>query len=91
MNIEQESLLQPIAQEVLTKLEMVSNAAREWLSEDRKLGPNALATGMNSAISDAAVRNLANINHQNHTAYRKLTEEPAISRVDLAPEKRIPC
>lgn len=81
MNIEQQNLLQPLAQDVLDKLETVSNAAHMWLVDDRKLGPDALTTGTNTAISDAAVRNLAKINQQNQTAYRKLTEEPAISRV----------
>lgn len=79
MNIEQQNLLQPLAQEVLDKLEAIYNDANNCLTRSYKLGLDALATGAYSVESD---RNLAKIDQINRTAYQKLRDEPAISRVE---------
>ncbi len=74
---EQQELV-PIAREVLEKLSEVANAARKWLTDGRELtGSSLVPTG----VSEAALRNVGNINRQNRAAYERLSKEPFVSRV----------
>ena len=78
MNIEEQNALTPIAQEVLNKLDEVAKAARAWLNDSRSLSADSLVPG---SISDAAVRNVAQVNQVNRAAYQRLSKEPVVSRV----------
>lgn len=70
--------LAPIAKEVLGKLQEVADAARTWLRDPRGPSVDTLVPG---SVSEAALRNLGQVNHQNRTAYQRLSKEPVVSRV----------
>ncbi|MCY1165206.1 hypothetical protein D9M73_51070 [compost metagenome] len=78
MNSAEKNALAPIAEELLDKLQAVATAARAWLQDPS--GPSA-DTLVPSSISEAALRNLSQVNHQNRTAYQRLSKEPVVSRV----------
>lgn len=78
MNSEEQNALTPIAQEVLDKLDEVAKAARAWLNAPKSLSADSLVPG---SISEAAVRNVGQVNQQNHAAYQRLSKEPVVSRV----------
>lgn len=78
MNSAEQNALTPIAQEVLDKLDEVAKAARAWLNAPRSLSANSLVPG---SISEATLRNVGQINQQNHAAYQRLSKEPLVSRV----------
>ena len=78
MNSEEQNALTPIAQEVLNKLDEVAKAARAWLNDARSLSADSLVPG---SISEAAVRNVAQVNQENRAAYQRLSKEPLVSRV----------
>jgi hypothetical protein len=61
-----QNALAPIAEEVLGKLQEVATAARAWLKDPR--GPRA-ASLVPGSVSDAALRNLGQVNQQNRSAY----------------------
>lgn len=78
MNSPEQNALASIAEEVLGKLQEVAMAARAWLQDPR--GPNA-DTLVPGSVSEAALRNLGQVNQQNRTAYQRLSKEPLVSRV----------
>lgn len=81
MSMEHGQRFDPLATEVIGKLEQVATTAQSWLSNQRPLGSDALANAGNTLNSDAAARKLNEVNHANEAAYRKLVNEPAIARV----------
>lgn len=81
MSMEYGHRLEPLANEVVGKLQQVASTAQSWLSNRQPLGIDALATAGNTLNSDAAARKLDEVNHANEAAYRKLASEPAIARV----------
>lgn len=78
--------LEPLATEIVGKLNAVASTARSWLANPRRLSVDALANGGNTLNSDRAARALDNVNLANEAAYRKLASEPAISRVIVEDE-----
>lgn len=78
MNSAEQNALAPIAEEVLGKLQEVANAARAWLQDPRGPSADTLVPG---SVSEAALRNLGQVNQQNRTAYQRLSKEPVVSRV----------
>jgi hypothetical protein len=78
LNSAEQNALAPIAQEVLGKLHEVASAARAWLLDPRGPSVNTLVPG---SVSEAALRNLGQVNQQNKTAYQRLSKEPLVSRV----------
>lgn len=86
MNSADQNALAPIAEEVLGKLQEVANAARTWLQDPR--GPSA-DTLIPGSVSEAALRNLGQVNQQNRTAYQRLSKEPVVSRVVTENEKGV--
>lgn len=78
MNSADQNGLAPIAEEVLGKLEAVASAARAWLQNPNGPSADSLVPG---SISEAALRNIGNVNLQNRTAYQRLSKEPVVSRV----------
>lgn len=78
MNKAEQNTLAPIAQEVLGKLQEVAEAARAWLADPRGPSANTLVPG---SVSEAALRNLGQVNQQNRAAYQRLSKEPIVSRV----------
>jgi hypothetical protein len=78
MNMAKQNALTPIAQEVLSKLDEVAKAARAWLNDPRSLSPDSLVPG---SESEAAIRNVSQVNQQNQAAYQRLSREPVVSRV----------
>ena len=81
MSMEHSQRLEPLAKDVVDKLDTVASTARQWLANPRRLGIDALATGGNTLNSDRAARALDEVNQANESAYRKLASEPAIARV----------
>lgn len=84
MNSADQNALAPIAEEVLGKLQEVAATARAWLNDPR--GPS-VDTLVPSSVSDAALRNLGQVNQQNRAAYLRLSKEPVVSRVVAEDEK----
>ena len=78
MNSADQNALAPIAEEVLEKLQEVADAARAWLRDPRGPSADTLVPG---SVSEAALRNLGQVNQQNRTAYQRLSKEPVVSRV----------
>ncbi|MDO8771987.1 MAG: ATP-binding domain-containing protein [Burkholderiaceae bacterium] len=78
MNSAEQNALAPIAEEVLDKLQAVATAARAWLQDPSGPSANTLVPG---SVSEAALRNLGQVNQQNRTAYQRLSKEPVVSRV----------
>lgn len=78
MNSADQNALAPIAEEVLEKLHEVANAARAWLQDSRGPSADTLVPG---SVSEAALRNIGQVNQQNRTAYQRLSKEPVVSRV----------
>lgn len=74
MNSADQNALAPIAEEVLEKLQEVADAARAWLRDPRGPSADTLVPG---SVSEAALRNLGQVNQQNRTAYQRLSKEPA--------------
>jgi len=74
----EQNALAPIAHEVLEKLQEVAAAARAWLQDPRGPSANTLVPG---SVSEAALRNIGQVNQQNRTAYQRLSKEPMVSRV----------
>lgn len=72
---------EPLANEIVDKLDAVSSTARSWLSNSRPIGIEALVHGGNTLNSDRAARNLDDVYRANESAYRQLADEPAIARV----------
>lgn len=83
MSKAEQNTLAPIAQEVLDKLQDVATAARAWLQDPRGPSANTLVPG---SVSDAALRNLGQVNQQNRAAYERLSKEPIVSRVVVEDE-----
>jgi hypothetical protein len=81
MSMDHSQRLEPLAKDVVEKLDTVASTARQWLASPRRLGIDALATGGNTLNSDRAARALDAVNQANESAYRKLASEPAIARV----------
>lgn len=84
MNNSDYSSLLPIAKEVLDKLGEVALVARAWLQDPRGPSANSLVPG---SVSDAALRNLGQVNQQNREGYQRLAKEPFVSRVVAEDEK----
>ena len=84
MNSADHNALAPIAEEVLGKLQEVATAARAWLKDPRGPSADTLVPG---SVSDAALRNLGQVNQQNRAAYQRLSKEPVVSRVVAEDEK----
>lgn len=78
MNSAEQNVLTPIALEVLDKLDEVAKAARAWLNAPRSLSADSLVL---NSISEAALRNLRQVNQHNQAAYQRLSKEPLVSRV----------
>lgn len=78
LNSNDQNALTPIAEEVLGKLHEVATAARAWLQDPRGPSADTLVPG---SVSDAALRNLGQVNQQNRAAYQRLSKEPVVSRV----------
>ncbi|MDM0055605.1 ATP-binding domain-containing protein [Variovorax fucosicus] len=78
MNCAERNALAPIAEEVLDKLEAVAASARAWLQDPSGPSADTLVPG---SVSEAALRNLGQVNQQNRTAYQRLSNEPVVSRV----------
>lgn len=78
MNNAEQNALALIAKEVLGKLQEIATAARAWLQDPRGPSVNTLVPG---SVSEAALRNLGQVNLQNRTAYQRLSKEPVVSRV----------
>ncbi len=70
--------LAPIAEDVLGKLQEVATVARAWLKNPGGPSADTLVPG---SISEAALRNLGEINQKNRSAYQRLSKEPLVSRV----------
>lgn len=81
MSVMDSQRLEPLATEVVGKLDAVASTAKSWLANPRRLSVDALANGGNTLNSDRAARALDSVNLANEAAYRKLASEPAISRV----------
>jgi len=81
MSKEHSQRLEPLATEVVDKLQTVAGAAQSRLANARPLGIDALANAGNTLNSDRAARKLDEVNQANESAYRKLASEPAIARV----------
>lgn len=81
MSQEHSERLEPLATEVVDKLQTVAGAAQSRLASARPLGIDALANAGNTLNSDRAARKLDEVNQANESAYRKLASEPAIARV----------
>lgn len=81
MSMEHSKRFEPLANEVVAKLDTVASTARAWLGNSHRLNADALATGGNTLHSDRAVRKLDDVNLANEAAYQKLVNEPAIARV----------
>lgn len=81
MSKEHSQRLEPLATEVVDKLQTVAGAAQSRLASARPLGIDALANAGNTLNSDRAARKLDEVNQANESAYRKLASEPAIARV----------
>lgn len=45
MSMEHSQRLEPLAKDVVEKLDTVASTARQWLASPRRLGIDALATG----------------------------------------------
>ncbi len=84
MNSADQNALAPIAAEVLGKIQEVATAARVWLQDPRGPSADTLVPG---SVSDAALRNLGQVNQQNRAAYQRLSKEPMVSRVVAEDEK----
>jgi Cdc6-like AAA superfamily ATPase len=84
LNSADHNALAPIAEEVLGKLQEVSTAAHSWLKDPN--GPS-VDTLVPSSVSEAAMRNLGQVNQQNRAAYQRLSKEPVVSRVVAEDEK----
>ncbi len=78
MNSAEQNVLTPIAQEVLDKLDEVAKAARTWLNSSSSLTAHSLVP---TSVSEAAIRNIGQVNKQNQYAYMRLSKEPIVSRV----------
>lgn len=87
MSTEDDSRLEPMATEVVGKLEQVATAAQAWLKQKRPLGIDVLANVGNTLNSDRAARALDAINQANENTYLKLATEPAIARVIVEDEE----
>lgn len=85
MNSADQNALAPIAEEVLGKLQEVANAARAWLQDPRGPSADSLVPG---SVSEAALRNVSQVNQENRSAYQRLSKEPVVSRV-VAEEKNV--
>jgi hypothetical protein len=81
MSMEHSQRFEPLATEVVAKLDTVASTARSWLAGPRRLNAEVLATGRNTMHSDRAVRALDEVNQANEASYCKLASEPAIARV----------
>lgn len=81
MSIMNSQRLEPLATEIVGKLGAVASNATSWLANSQRLSVDALGNAGNTLNSDRAARALDNVNQANETAYRKLANEPAISRV----------
>lgn len=81
MSLQHSQRLEPLASEVVDKLQAVAGTAQARLSNARPLGVDALANAGNTLNSDRAARKLDEVNQANESAYRKLASEPAIARV----------
>jgi hypothetical protein len=81
MSVEHSQRFEPLAIEVVDKLDAVANTARAWLANPRRPSIDTLASGGNTLNSDRAARALDDVNQANESAYRKLASEPAIARV----------
>ncbi|OAI65084.1 helicase UvrD [Ralstonia solanacearum] len=81
MSMEHSQRFEPLATEVVDKLDTVARTAQDWLASPHRLGIDALAAGGNTLNSDRAARALDGVNQANESAYRKLASEPAIARV----------
>ncbi len=84
MNSADQNDLVPIAVEALEKLQEVATAARSWLNDPSGPSIDTLVPG---SISEAALRNLGQVNQQNRAAYQRLSKEPVVSRVVAEDEK----
>lgn len=78
MTSSDQNALAPIAEDVLAKLQEVATIARAWLQNPSALSADTLVPG---SISEAALRNLSQINQKNRSAYQRLSKEPLVSRV----------
>lgn len=78
MNTADQNALAPIAEEVLGKLHEVATEARAWLKNPSGPSADSLVPG---SVSEAALRNIGQVNLQNRTAYQRLSKEPVVSRV----------
>lgn len=81
MSKEHSQRLEPLATEVVDKLQTVAGTAQSRLASARPLGIDSLANAGNTLNSDRAARKLDEVNQANESAYRKLASEPAIARV----------
>lgn len=81
MSMEHSQHFEPLAIEVVDKLDTVANAARAWLANPSRPGIDALAAGGNTLHSDRTARVFAGVNQANESAYSTLAIEPAIARV----------
>lgn len=82
---EAEQRLDTIADDTLTKLNSVADAARSALRAGPALGSDSLAS-VNTLTSSSAIQQLEQISQANRESYQILAHEPAIARVVVADE-----
>ncbi|MBW0172132.1 MAG: ATP-binding domain-containing protein [Hydrogenophaga sp.] len=81
MTLKDGQRLEPLATEIVGKLDAVASTAKSWLASPNRLGVDSLANAGNTLNSDRAARALDNVNQANEAAFRKLASEPSIARV----------
>lgn len=72
--------IEVVANETLTQLNKVAEAAQSALRAESVLGPDSLVS-VNTLTSNSATQRLGQISHANRESYQILADEPAIARV----------